>query len=67
MELLNENATNEEIVDKVNEIIEYIYKWQMSMVEDEIRRLRHRQESDRFFEEKILPIIGGSKCDMKNI
>ena len=67
MKLLSENATNEEIIAKINEIIEYIEKWQMNMIEEEIRRLRYRQESDKFFEESILPIIGGNKCYMKNI
>lgn len=59
MKQLNKSASNEEIIDKVNEIIDYIYRWQMSMLEEETRRLRYRQESDKFFEEHILPIIGG--------
>ena len=67
MERLNENATNEEIINKVNEIIECIYKCQMSMLEDEIRRVRYKQESDIFFRERILPILGVNECYTKNI
>lgn len=59
MKPLNENATNEEIVNKINEIIDYIYKWQMSMLEEEIRKLKYRQERDKFFEDCILPHAGG--------
>lgn len=66
MEQLKENASNEEIINKINELIKYIYEWQLSMYEEEIRRIRYRQESDKFFEERILPIVGGIGCYMKN-
>lgn len=59
MKKLDKSVSNEEIIDKINEIITYIEKWQISMLEDEIRRLRYKQESDIFFNEKILPIVGG--------
>ncbi len=61
MEHLNENATNEEIIEKVNEIIDYIIKWQISFLESEIHRLKYKIEADKYFEEVILPGIGSRK------
>lgn len=66
MKRLDKSASNEEIINKINEIITYIEEWQISMLEDEIRKLRYKQESDTFFREKILPIVGGNECYMKH-
>ena len=59
MKHLENNASNEEIINKVNEIIDYILQWRVSMLEDEIRRIQYRTAQDEIFKDKILPIIGG--------
>lgn len=71
MDRLPLNASQEDIVNKINEIINDIEKYRISLLEEEIRRIQHQTENDKFFREVILPALKTPSindiCNTKNI